>query len=52
MLSEADLAHTPLANLIHPSSTLTHLDAFKAVRQLLRSGHSPIFVNNLYGHYS
>jgi hypothetical protein len=46
MMTAADLTHTPLQELIHPTSTLTRLDAFRAVRKFLTNGKPPVFDNN------
>ncbi len=46
MMSAADLAATPLQELIRPGSTLMRLDAFRAVRKFLLNGNPPVFDNN------
>jgi hypothetical protein len=46
LLSAADLAHTPLNDMIPGNSTFTRLAAFRAVRQFLRHGNPPVFDNN------
>jgi hypothetical protein len=46
MLKATDLPLTPLANAINSSSTISKLDAFKAVRTFLTNGHQPVFDNN------
>lgn len=46
MMTAADLSFTPLQELIHPASTFTRLDAFRAVRKFLTNGKPPVFDNN------
>jgi hypothetical protein len=46
MLTAEDLPLTPLSNTINGSSTISKLDAFKAVRKFFVNGHQPVFDNN------
>jgi hypothetical protein len=46
MLTASDLPLTPPASAINCSSTMSKLDAFKAVRKFLTNGHQPVFDNN------
>jgi len=46
MMTAADLTHTPLQQLIRPTSKFTRLDAFRIVRKFLTNGKPAVFDNN------
>jgi len=46
LMTAADLAHTPLNDLIRPNSTFSRVEAFRAVRKFLKHGNPPVFDNH------
>ena len=46
LLRASDLPLTPLGNAINSNSTISKLDAFKAVRKFLTNGHPAVFDNH------